>query len=354
MLIRYIEAPGFRNALGFAVLAASTILTKYTGWFLFVLPLASVVCLRRFGLLRKRSFWVQPLIIGALVAPWTIWTSRYITNVPGKPIDVAGLFQRLWQFSVFVVQIMTPALAVAVGLGLVALALKPKSWRADTAVLAMLALGLISFLAIAPPAFVEHRYLLAAAAAVLVLAIGGWIELLRPRMRRGGAWTKAVPACALVFTVAIAAAYLGRFPRVRQIPVRPLVEAIVANPAWANQRILVAADAEGPMIAEFVRQDRRRPGHQLLRPIKAFATCNWYGEEYSSRFRTAMEMMDSLRKEPVALIVWHHRPGLRLRPHEALMDEMLRTYPLAWRSALRITASGPFPVWEVYQYTPPQ
>ncbi len=345
-LIRYLELTSYRNALAFALCAGCAILTKYSAWFLCALPFAALPAVRRRDLLRKPSFWVQPVAIAALVGPWTIWTESFITRVPGPPLGPLG--GRLGAFSLATIGVFPPVLAVAVVVGLLALALRPGVWRADVAVLGLMVVGLIAFLSIAPPAGVEARYLLPAAGCLLALAFAGWQAALEPLTRRGGAWARAVPAFSLALVLPIAATHFGVFHRAPRYPIRAVVAAVVANPEWTGKRILVASDLEGPIIAEFVLQDRRRPSHWLLRPSKVLATCNWYGMEYSSRFHSADEMGAWLQTGRVEAIIWHQRHG-ELLAHEAFLGQVLAAHP-PW---LRRVASFDSSAWEIYEYVAP-
>lgn len=346
-LIRYFELANFRNAVGFALCAACAILTKYTAWFLFLLPLAGLISLRRFELLRKSSFWLQVLVIAAVIGPWTIWTWKFIARVPGLPLG--SLTGRVSGFFVGSFRLFPPLLAVAIVLGLVALAMRPGAWKADTAVLCLLFVGLVAYLSVAPPAGIEGRYLVPAAGALLVLSFAGWKAALEPLTRRGGAWAKVVPAFFVVLALPMAATHLRAYRRPPQYPIRSIVETIVANPAWNGKRILVAADLEGPIIAEFARQDRRPPGHWLRRPSKVLATSDWFGREYSSRFHLADELQAWLLQGQVEVIVWHRRSGAKLQPHEALLAQVLETHP----PFLRKVASFDSAAWEIYEYVPP-
>jgi hypothetical protein len=192
--VRYFERTDLRSALGFGLCAACAILTKYTAWFLIVLPFAALVAMRRFDLLRRMSLWAQLLVIAALIGPWTIWTANLIARIPGSPI--VSLTGRLSAFSVECFRLFPPVLAAVVVVGLAALALRPSAWRADVVVLAFLVLGQISFLSIAPPAGAEDRYLIGAAASLLVLSFAGWKAILDPVARHGGAWRKLFPRSA--------------------------------------------------------------------------------------------------------------------------------------------------------------
>ena len=343
-LIRYFERATLGSALGFALCASCAILTKYTAWFLCVLPFAALVSLRRFDLLRKRSLWLQPAVIAAVVGPWTLWTLKFITRVPGLPLG--SLVGRLVAFSLTAVRVLPPVLAVAAAGGVVVLVLKPGLWNVDVRVLVLFVLGQIAFLTIAPPAGVEGRYVLPVAAAVLVLSFAGWKAALEPLTRRGAAW--AFPSLCLALALPFAATHLRAYSRPPRYPVRTVVEAIAANQAWTGKRILVASDLEGPMIAEFALEDRRHPGHWLLRPSKTLASSNWYGMEYTGYFHSPEDLAAWLKEGHLAVIIWHRRDRGEMLPHEALLGQVLSTHP-PW---LREVDSFDSSAWEIWEYEP--
>src|SRR5260370_14399839 len=103
-LARYFENGKWSDSILFAFLAACTIMTKYTGLYLVLLPPLSVVVGWRWYLLRRPSFWFQPLIVAALCLPWFLYARQYstvgIASYYGPGLAKA-LFAslRLWAFN---------------------------------------------------------------------------------------------------------------------------------------------------------------------------------------------------------------------------------------------------------------
>lgn len=338
-LIRYFERATFFNAIYFGLCAALAGLTKYSGLYVCALPAAALVCLRRFDLLRKPGFLVHPLVIAGLVGPWAIWAAGFATT--GYPSGTrATAPRRALYCALTTFHLFPPVLLAVVVCGLLLLALRPRAWRADLAVLGLLWLGLCAFLSTVSRVGTERRYVLAGSAALLVLAFAGWAAALEPRPR-------VFPALSLILALAMAATHLGGYVRPPCYPIRTVVEAVERNPKWAGKRIVVAPVLEGSVIAEFAIQDRHRPGHELIRPSKAFATCDWFGLSCVPRFNSAAEMMASLRRDPVDVLLWHQGRG-RVWPHAAQMAEMVKTNPLSWRK----TASFDSSAWQIYEYVP--
>jgi hypothetical protein len=345
-VIRYFERPTWPNTVGFSVCAVLTVLTKYSGLYVCALPLATLLLLRRFELLRSRSFLAQPALLCALVAPWILWTAHLATVGLPPQESHGGFALRTIGFIRESFEIFPPILMVLVMLGLLGLAVRRRAWRTDTAVMALYAVLLIGFLVASPVVGPERRYLQPAAAALLVLSWAGWWTFVSDATRRGANWVKAVPALVLLVTAAICGVQVLRFPRIPNYPIRAVVRTITAQPAWTGKRILVAPDMEGAVIAEFVAQDPHRPSYWLRRPSKSFASLDWFGGRYAQRFSSARELMDELRADPVDLLIWHAIPAGSLRPHERQMKETLVSSPVVWRPM------ASFGSWSIYQYIP--
>ena len=354
VLLRYLDHPDLRTAILCGLCCAFATLTKYSGAYVCALPLAACICLRRFSLIRKPGFLAQYLVMVLLIGPWAIWTLKLQTiGLPRMPPPIT---RRVGRYLVDLFRIFPPVLAAVVILGLLALLVMPRVWRADVVVIALLCAGCLVFVVLAPVA-PESRYLLVPCAGLLALSFAGWEAALQPLTRRGpmgaplGAWI--VPALAVIVTLCMATAYLRNYERPPVYPIRSVVQAIVGDPAWADKRIIVAPDLEGPIIAEFAIQDRHRPGYQLLRPSKLFAEQGWFEEGYTSRFQSAAEMMAYLRQNPVDLIVWRMQPRTLRKAHVRYMDEMLKQYPLAWQRVVSFGSAGSdLSSWIVYKFVP--
>ncbi|MGA3028819.1 MAG: glycosyltransferase family 39 protein [Bryobacteraceae bacterium] len=340
--IRYFERPGWPAAAGFAAFAAATVLTKYSGLYVCLLPLAALLALRRFELLRSRSFWLQFALAGCLVAPWVLWTAHLATT--GLPEQGEGtLVERVFTFARESFLIFPPISLVFVILGLIALMARPRAWRVDATIILLYAVLLIGFLVVSPVG-AERRYLQPVAAALLALSFMGWWTLVDAGTRRGASWAKAVPVFIVLAAVGVCGLQALRFRRAAYSPIRSVVRTITEQPAWTGKRILVAPDMEGPVIAEFAAQDPHRPSYWLRRPSKRFASLDWFGGHYEQRFASAGALMDELRADPVDLLVWHAIPPASQRPHEQQMQEALVSSPSCWRPL------ASFDSWTIYQY----
>lgn len=349
LFLRYLDQPTWPNAILCGICCASATLTKYSGAYACVLPLAACIVLRRFELLRKASFIAMYAVIAAMVVPWVLWTSK-LSEV-GLPQEQRGpILSRVGPFLLESFRLFSPFLAAVVVVGLIALLLMPKAWGADVVVSALLYAGCVGLLIMSPVLGPERRYLLVASASLLALSFAGWAAALERLTRRRAveAWVLAV-----VLALSIVPAQLSGRPRLPENLIRRAVKTIVDNPAWAGKRILVAPDLEGPVIAEFAIQDRHRPGYTLLRPGKLFAERDWMGDRYKSRFHSSDEMVAYLRQNPVDLIVWHREAQEPIVAHERFMEEMLAARDSSWHRIASFSSAGAKQAsWEIYESQP--
>jgi len=333
-LIRYLKNPILWNGVLCGAVCGCAVLSKYSAAYIVALPLATIVLTRRFGLLRKPSFLVQPLLIAVMVGPWALWTrglARY-----GLPSEREALTAgRVGSFLLETFKIFPPVLLAIVILGLIAAVVMARPWRDDLIVLALLGAGHLSFLILSPVG-AEHRYLMVPAAVLLVAAFVGGSGLLAWAVRGGDQNTVLATGMAvatLLFAV-FEFSHMVRFPPDR---IARVVALIVKDPARSGQRILVPPTLEGAVIADFVAQRRDRT-YSLVRPIKKLASGDWFGGHYSSKFENCEQMMEYFRQEPVDLIMWDASPESTLRPHARILGEMLRRYPLTW---VKVPSSDP-------------
>jgi 4-amino-4-deoxy-L-arabinose transferase-like glycosyltransferase len=342
--IRYFERPSWRSAIGFAILAAAAVLTKYSGLYICAIPIVAVVVLHRFELVRARSFWMQHVIICCLVAPWLLWTAHLAWV--GLPEQRRGpVVGRVLSFSRESLLSFPPATLVFVLMGVMILMARKQAWRADTKIIALSVAANIGFLA-ASPVDSERRYLQSVAAALLVLSLIGWWTLIETAGRRGRVWARAALAAVALTVFAMSSLQVLRFRRAPDAHARLAVRYITGQPGWVGKRILVAPDMEGPTIAEFAMRDLHRPGYWLERPGKRFARLDWFGHHYEAKFPSAEALMADLRANPVDLVIWHNAPAALQRPDERQMREALTRWPSCWQPVITMDT------WQIYQYNP--
>ncbi len=207
-LLRYLDRPDFQNAIGCGLCCACATLTKYSGAYVCVLPLAACICLRRYNQLRKPNFVVQYQVMAIVIAPSPHRTMNLQTV--GLPRMPPPLTRRIGRYLTELFRIFPPVLAAVVILGLLILMVMPRVWRPDLGVIALLSVGCLAFVMLAPVA-PEARYLLVPCAGLLALSFAGWAAALEPWSKRGPAGAWGVPALAAIVTLCMAAAYLRTY-----------------------------------------------------------------------------------------------------------------------------------------------
>lgn len=350
LLLRYLDQPDYLNGTMLALTSACAVLSKYSAAYVVVLPWAAVVLLRRYSLLRKPSFLIQPIILALLLAPW-FRLSRGLMFYGLPAGQLALTVSRVASFVTESFRLFPPVLMVAVILGLLALLVMPRRWREDVAVLALIVAGHLSLLVLSNVT-VESRYLLASAVALLVLSLAGWGEALSrvPALLR---YAGAAGPSAAVLTAVFLLFYAGRCPRVAPYPIRSIVRTILANPDFANQRVIVPTGLEGPFIAGFVAEEYGRPSVYTVRPRKSLAHTDWFGGNYTPLFSTPEQVFEFLRRNKVEFVIWRENSPAKQEIHDLLLGEMLRRYPMAWHKTGSFTALGERNTsWAIYEQTP--
>ncbi len=94
-LARYFDHPGWRNSLLFGLLAAVTVLTKNSAYFVLFVPAFLIFVRGQWRVLTQRSFWIAPLVFTSLYSPWLLPSRRLllrrIVGLPDfTPFDVAA------------------------------------------------------------------------------------------------------------------------------------------------------------------------------------------------------------------------------------------------------------------------
>lgn len=354
-LVRYLERPTLWRGIICAAVCSCAILSKYSAAYVAVMPFLALVLLRRFELLRNPSFLVQPLLIAVVAGPWALWTKGLsFYGLPSAP-SVTTL-ARVWRFVAATFGLFPPPIMALVILGLAVLLFRPRAWREkvwreDVVVLSLLIAGHLGLLIYSPVKMAEPRYLLAPAAALLVMSLAGWSEI-RALWAPEGRWGDVVRLAVAGLTVIFAFSQLSRLTPAPRNQIGDIVALIVNDPAREAQLVVVPPFFEGPTVAEFVAQTRNRPDHSLLRPSKVLSTSDWFGGKYRSYYTSSEETMTYFEKHRVSLLIWNECSAARTLPHARVMGEMLKDYAPAWRRVMSLAAADrELPDWSVYEYS---
>jgi hypothetical protein len=319
VLARYFETGSYRYAILFGVLASCTIMTKYSGAFLGLLPPLGLLIGRRWDLLRRGSFWIQPVVVAVLCGPWVFYTRQYAA-VGFASFQKAEFWSELLQYLYL----------WRVDLGIWLSLLLFGAWLYQTIFLAK-ASALIQLLWLQPlavllfqslaPVGIETRYLIPALAPLIVLLAFALAKL--PK-----AFGPAVLAVAVAGYSLVALPYFRRPAN----PVRTVVEAAMYKTSQLKQSLVyVPADVEGPMIAEFAMRDAKRPMRVLARTNKILASMDWGGGTYKSNYQQPGELEKFFEQNAPDLVILHVRSAGDQFQHERLLTKTIAAYPACWK-----------------------
>jgi hypothetical protein len=336
--IKYLNRGRWADSLAFAVCAAATCLTKYSALYVFGIPFLGIVVLRRWHLLRSVRFWVQPLIIVCLMLPWVLY-SAHMATLGLPPGAQPSILPRIPVFlSSFAESLMWPACVVVLA-GIVGWTFWARQWPETGVIFFLHAIAVLMFL-VCTPISPESRYFTPASGAILIGAVSG---LQWPSGRKG----RYLPAFALAICV-IASASIAPSPAARLKPnkFQEVVKEVLQEPSWRGSRILVAADAEGPMIAEFAMSDPNRPSYTLIRPGKLLASDDWFGGSYTSKFNTSAKVQSFLAEAGIQLVIVRSKLSAQARLHESLLSKAVYENPAVWCDVGRQPGSAEYRIFQ--------
>ena len=320
---RYLCSGTWKDSIGFAVLAATACLTKYSAAYICLVPFLGILVLRRWRLLRSLTLWVQPVIVLALVGPWAIWTAHLVKRDSFPHAQSGTNLLRLARCLRAFWQVVPLPVWLVIGAGTALWLFRPIRWRETGTAFAVNAIAVIGLLAVTSVA-PEWRYFTPAVAAVLVAGLSGFGWLKAPFRGR-------VPAAGFLVYVLVTLGSTARMDtHLRANNFRTAVGRVLAEPRSSSAAILVGGDAEGPMIAEFAMRDPHRPGNMLIRPGKVLAKDDWIGRNYRSLFQKPEDVQLALNQLHVQAVLLRSKPNVNARPHDLLLREAITRRPELW------------------------
>lgn len=346
--IRFSQAPDRpRHAIGYALYASLAFLSKYSGAFVFLFPIALVASSRKWSLLRNKWFWAQPAIVVAACGPWALYTHQlmYIGLPPRGMISMHNhLALALAGFLEGFSRVAGPVLVASAAVGIAAVLLA-KRWNLELWMYAAAPVCVIVLLVASPVDAEGRQFVTLLAPLVLLIACAfGRLELLRTRVA-----SMAVPGILLIAGMARCAVAFPHFPPDR---LHSLIEYVDTHPNWEHASILLPPGCEGPAVAEFAEYALRRPQHILLRPSKIMGVADWWGIS-KSRYSGARQLEEGLARNSIDLIVVH-RPQTVHTPVDSVIGAVIAKFPDDWRLAAVIKSPcgrGFCGVWDVYAST---
>jgi hypothetical protein len=326
---RYLDTERWQPAAWFGVLVALGLLTKGTAIQLAVVPPVAILLRGRLDLLRRVSFWIPAILVGAIAGPWYLW-------VPGAQHESVARFggaaihpQRLTDTLLVWFHMLGVVAAVAAVAGLY---LSWKSIRTGEGKWAAgLAVVLGAYLSRLLIGAFEDRHLIANLSVLILFGVVAAERVLRRRE-----WVGVMASLTLIGF------------NVYSSPVKPyfgysgVARRILAHPEFDNSVILTCSNAggEGMLISEIAMRESR-PGHYILRATKMLASSDWMGWDYKPLYADSNALLSSLEAVPVGIVVIDEAG--RRTPHGRMLYEGLQAFPAKW---VRIE-SGPIEVYRL-------
>jgi hypothetical protein len=334
------ESPG--DALITGLLAAGALLTKINSMYLFLLPIAFVLVTRRWSLLRRFSFWIIPTTVTAIWGPWYFLTRDLMA------IGFGGIaYPSVLSIVAAVGRTLVDNLAWLVLLLLGGMVYVFRCARTDYRLLVCMLLPVCyAIFLVAARVAIEGRFLLPILAPSMVLA-----GIAVSRLAAKWAWPGLSAGRLGVLLAAAGVAAFAALPGVERDtkasdPVRPVVDSLSGRGAPEDISVLVPSIAEGPFIAEFAMNDRRRPARLLVRPLKLLSRITWNGGSYQQLFHDPDELVNLFDRFPVQYTILAPEPCHNCFPADELLRKTLRSHPERWTPI-----SAPGDAWDIYQRT---
>jgi 4-amino-4-deoxy-L-arabinose transferase-like glycosyltransferase len=330
---RYLETQRWQDAACFGILASLAILTKQVALFLALVPLLALLLTRRFGWLRRPSFWLPALIVLALAVPWYAYAHTLLRS---RIVDLAAMHLAHPPFGEQAAQFLKLGglglllpMAAGVWTRVVRPALRGQPvqpmWAVWTSVIVSLLL-----LRLIMPAADDFRHLLYIQPAIVLFAVAGIARLASslPPAR----WKPAKRAVLLALAAGLAFGLeTFEIPQRRHNGFSEAAEDLLANAELRKSVFLICSDAqgEGAFISEVATREKR-PGHIVLRGNKMLASMGWDGAFYRLRYKTPEEVATYLESIPVGVLVVEVTGGQQ-RGHRRLVRQMLDSHADRWK-----------------------
>jgi hypothetical protein len=334
-LARYFENSTYTNAILFGFLASCSIMMKYSGGFLVLLPPLGLLLGRRWDLLRRGSFWFLPVVVAILCGPWAFY-AREFANTGFSSYVKAGFGSELLNYLQLWAGEFGWGLSILLFGAWIYHAIGLAKANSLIQLLWLQPLAVLIFQSLAPVA-VELRY--------LIPALPPLILLLAFSLARLPKWY--APAVLAVTVVSYSAVSLPQSRRTAN-PVRSVAQAIVHKSDLKQSLVYVPADEEGLMIAEFAMADNKRPVRVIARPNKLLATMDWNANHYVSDYERPEDLEHYFEENPPDLLILHPRPAAQQFPHERLLETTVLQNPACWKLVIRACGH------DVYQFTGPR
>jgi 4-amino-4-deoxy-L-arabinose transferase-like glycosyltransferase len=336
---KYLETESDRDAILFGLVAGLAAMVKYNGLVLVLLPPLCVLLTGRYYLLRRKSFWLPAAVVLAIAGPWYVIMRRWVSYA-AEP----GGAQEYWNVAagnaIELIGLGGPVL-FAVGIMGAALAIRnsrrrfsrhpPGDWQTNLHISAVGILGASWLFHSFLYPIIGSRYLLPAAASLILLALPALDTAVRSLRPAAPAHRRFAMLAGMALLILPYAAFAFHVPRKNTQDFAKVADRVLAEALPANSVILVASDGvgEGMFVSEIAMRGPR-PRYFVARSSKFLATQTLMGEEYRSLFGTGRELMEALDRVPVSIVVIDE-PGLEQSGrHGQLLVSLTRGLPERW------------------------
>lgn len=319
-------------AISFGLLASFTLLTKYSGLSLALIPVIYLLLSREWSRLKDLWFWAPAVIVPLLCGPWVFLTMDMAAD--GMVVESASggyswtalrFFPRVWL-----------ELMGAWGVLLLGWLLRAR-FRGSSGLSHPMALGSaalfvsVLILHIAVPASLETRHLLPALAPSFLL-----LGYAMPSPANSSTVSHRV-IWGLIGATLLIRQFLQPLPE--SLPVGGMKEAVqilrdqaTHQPDKGNWLVLSDAVGEGMFIAD-VASGEKRPGNTVIRGSKLFAESNWNATEYESTVEDPKAVLEMIRDQNIRYVVLDRSvPEHKRLPYHDLFAHTLREHPARFKA----------------------
>ncbi len=339
---QFLDSGRTRDALWFGTLTALAIMTKGNAWVIFLVAPAALLLTGRLRLLLTRGWWLALAIVALVCVPYTLYSMRIVTQGwDGQALPPPDfLTLALWKNSIYIMEMLGPALTALALLGFAArVRLRDSFWL----VMGLYGAAILAF-HVAVPTSIEPRKLYQIVPVMAVFAAAG-LDFLARRV--------PIPHAPLAAAAAGLALFLLSF---RLLPpfipgFGAAVEQALARPDSAQAVVLISserimADCEAAIIAEWIERDRHR-GTFLARGNKLLAAPASVNNrlDFLPVYQSPAELRSLLDSIPVAYVIVDTAPldpQLGHRPYRfhADLQTLLDSQPDAWEKIHHSTPSA--------------
>jgi hypothetical protein len=343
-----VETRSFADTALAGLFATLAIMTKGTGWALFLIPGFAALLFRRFAFLFAKPTILTLALVLLICLPWQLYTAKMVVNgfEESRPSLAYALAFLPASFDIFSHELGKGTLLLA-AIGLYASLFRHRTpfWEVVLcSILAQLSLHLLT------PAGMEFRKLLPFVPPLLLLAGAGALfcfERLPPK------WRFAQSGAAVALLLLCSAPSLP-YPA-KPTSIYPQLVAELDKLVGDNAAILISSgqtwDGEGAMVSEYTLL-HPQPRAYVLRASKLLSSQLWSGQGYRTRFQRKEELEQIIKTIPISFIVFDHRPPPAPAPHHGALAEFLREHAHQW-SELRRYGPADNPTVSIYKWEDP-